>query len=243
MKNGEAPQHLVSWAPNDWLTSRVRARSALQQDWMLRTVYFELLNVLYANGGDVPADPSCLSDLLLLPADEIERRLPVLVEIGSITVADGVVRQPRVTKELRRYDELTMKRREAARIRWDTDASAKHVNASAEQVQSNAMHGAMAKATATAKDANEVLTYWKETTGCKVRSSAVEAQYLKRIAARLRDGLTVEELKRCVDVAKRDPFYVEQGYFRQPDVIWRNAERVQSLLSKVDHARSRPLPL
>ena len=254
MKNGEAPQHLISWAPSDWLTSRVRARSAMTGDYLLRTVYFELLNVLYANGGEVPANPEALSDLLLLPPDEIEKRLPVLLNIGSILIEDNMVRQPRVSKELKRYDSLTEKRRQAARVRWDSDsdASALQTDANALQVQSGAMHGAMAmamaKATAREKEegnpmAVEVYDYWRDTTKSSVRSKRVEQSILARILLRLKDGFSVSDLKRCVDVARHDDFYIEKGYYRQPDVIFRNAERVQSLLARIATAKARPLPL
>lgn len=66
---------------------------------------------------------------------------------------------------------------------------------------------------------------------------------LKRIAARFADGFAEADLKRCVDVACADEFYVQRGYYKQPDVIFRNAERVASLLARLDHARSRPIPL
>jgi hypothetical protein len=119
MKAGETPQHIIYWAPSDWLTSRVRSRSAMTADPMLRTVYFELLNVLYANGGEVPSEPEALADLLMLPAGEVDRCLPLLRDLGSVTLDNGNVRQPRVTKEIERYKVLSGKRRKAAQARWD----------------------------------------------------------------------------------------------------------------------------
>lgn len=245
MKHGTAPQHLVSWAPNDWLTSRTRARSAMTGDAMLRTVYFELINVLYANGGELPSDARGLSDLLLLPVGEIERTLPILCEIGSIEVDGGVLRQPRVSRELQRCQELTSKRRAAARTRWDasgmqTDADEKSALQGALAIGSGSGSGSGEKEHKAARD---VFAHWTERAHTKPKSSKVEASVLKRIDARLRDGFTPDDLKRCVDVACADEFYVQRGYYKQPDVIFRNAERVQSLLARREHAAARPLPL
>lgn len=91
--------------------------------------------------------------------------------------------------------------------------------------------------------ARDVLSYWSEKAHTKPRSPKVEASILKRIDARVRDGFTVADLKRAVDVACTDEFYVAKGYYKQPDVIFRNAERVQSLLARVEHARAKPIPL
>lgn len=89
----------------------------------------------------------------------------------------------------------------------------------------------------------EVLQYWATQTGTKPRSAKVIESIRKRISSRLSDGFTPADLKRCVDFAKWDEFYAFHGYFRQPDVIWRNAERVQSILSRVQRTAERPLPL
>lgn len=89
----------------------------------------------------------------------------------------------------------------------------------------------------------EVFDYWTERTGTSVRSPKVRQTILARISARLKEGYRPEDLKRCVDYARYDPFYAEKGYAKQPDVIWRNGERVQSILSRCAVAAARPLPL
>jgi hypothetical protein len=91
--------------------------------------------------------------------------------------------------------------------------------------------------------ADEVMAYWSEQTGVKVRSPKVRDAILARIAKRLDEGFGPADLKRCVDFAKYDEFYAENGYAKQPDVIWRSAERVQSILARCAHIASRPLPL
>lgn len=90
----------------DWRTSRVRARSAMSGDWMLRLVYLEALNALHEAGGELPADPEALADELMLPADEIARCLPILQGIGDrggrggLIVENGRLTNARVTEDL-----------------------------------------------------------------------------------------------------------------------------------------------
>lgn len=89
----------------------------------------------------------------------------------------------------------------------------------------------------------EVLEYWATQTGVKLRSPKSLDAARARIKRRLDDGFTPADLKRCVDFAKWDEFYNEKGYFRQPDVIWRSTERVESILARVQRTAERPLPL
>ncbi len=100
--------HIMRWAVQDWRTSRVRARSAMTGDPMLRTVYLEALWALHEHGGELPADPDALADELMLPADEIARCLPILDALarrpgarGGLVVEGGLLRNVRVTEDLR----------------------------------------------------------------------------------------------------------------------------------------------
>lgn len=100
-----AKDHVIGWAPEDWRTSRIRMRSIMTGDAMLRLVYLELLNALYANAGTLPSDPEELQDYLGLPAAEVARCLPLLVRRdessrGGLVIADGQVTCPRVTETL-----------------------------------------------------------------------------------------------------------------------------------------------
>lgn len=91
--------------------------------------------------------------------------------------------------------------------------------------------------------AMDVLDYWTQKTQTSFRSAKVKLAALKRIRQRLDDGLGPDDLKACVDYALYDDFYVQHGYAKQPDVIWRSAERVQSIVERVQTIRRRPLPL
>lgn len=84
-------------------------------------------------------------------------------------------------------------------------------------------------------DACTVMAYWLERTGTKLRSPKAHDQILARIKARLRDGCSVADLKACVDFALSDTeWYVPKGYAKKPDVIWRSAERVQDLVTRLE---------
>jgi uncharacterized phage protein (TIGR02220 family) len=91
--------------------------------------------------------------------------------------------------------------------------------------------------------AEDVLSYWQEKTDTKVRADHIRTAVLRRIRSRLKDGYSPDDLKRCVDFAMHDEFYAAHGYHKQPDVIWRNGERVASILERVRAVSSRPLPL
>src|SRR5262245_857590 len=95
----------MRWAPQDYRTCRVRVRSIMSNDPMLRLVYLEALNALYEAGGSLPV--AALVYELALPADEIARCLPLLDEMGRIgsgrgglKVENGVVTNGRVTADL-----------------------------------------------------------------------------------------------------------------------------------------------
>lgn len=89
----------------------------------------------------------------------------------------------------------------------------------------------------------DVHSYWEYMTDTATRSAIVRESHLRRIRARFRDGYTAEELKRVVNVAMWEPFYVEHGYHKQPEIIWRNAARVDRLLSLAEREMTRPIPL
>lgn len=89
----------------------------------------------------------------------------------------------------------------------------------------------------------DVFAYWQAETGTKLRAQKTIDAAKSRIRRRLAEGYTPADLKRCVDFARYDEFYNLNGYYRQPDVIWRNAERVQSILQRVQRISERPLPL
>lgn len=91
--------------------------------------------------------------------------------------------------------------------------------------------------------AQEVLDYWADKTQTNFRSASVKLAALKRIRQRLDDGFGPDDLKRVVDFAMADDFYIERGYAKQPDVLWRSGERVQSILARVQTISRRPLPL
>lgn len=98
-------QHIMRLAVQDWRTSKVRARSFRAADPLLRLVYLEALIALYEFGGSMPSDPEELADILLLPADDIARCLPILETIGKsgrggFVIEGGVLTNQRVSEDL-----------------------------------------------------------------------------------------------------------------------------------------------
>lgn len=108
MRGGSRPAHLIPWAPADYLTSRTRMRAVATQDHLLRLVYREVLDVLYAEGGAVSRH--ALPDLTALPADEVDRCLDLCVGLGSLAVDGDVVTNPRVTRTLAELAEVRGRR-------------------------------------------------------------------------------------------------------------------------------------
>jgi uncharacterized protein YdaU (DUF1376 family) len=202
-------------------------------DLGLRVVYFELLNALYLEGGELPADPAKLADNLLLPEKEIARVLPILSKgLGAIEIRNGRLSQPRVTKELQRYRRLSKKRRDAARSRWD--ASAYQADADGKQDSKSAVHGAKAKAygSKAMAQALEVFEYWKSRT--EQARAVPTRQRLETLARRVReDPDGVAGLKCAVDGAVADPFYRgdnDRGkQYWGFDNVFRNRDRIEKL--------------
>lgn len=249
MRNGDTPAHLIPWAPSDYLTSRTRMRAIQSQDHMLRLVYREALDVLYAEGGSVAL--AALPDLTGLPADVVERAVGVCRELGSLAVDDGIVTNPRVTRTLERIRETREMRaagghlggRPKSKDSRQKNLMVNDVNPPGIGIGIGIGIGKGNGKGSVADAVVSVLEHWQERAHTVVRSDKVRGDVLKRIEARMRDGFSADDLRRVVDVACADEFYVQRGYYKQPDVIFRNAERVQSLLARREAAAARPLPL
>jgi hypothetical protein len=56
---------------------------------------------------------------------------------------------------------------------------------------------------------------------------------VNRIKARLKERFTVDQLLACVEFASRDDFYREKGYGKNPEVLWKDAARVESLCQRL----------
>lgn len=98
-------EHIAHWSVQDWRTSRVRARAAITGDPVLSLIYLELCFALYESGGELPADPEVLADVVMLPAAEVARCLPLLAQLGrtgrgGIVITDGILTNARVTEDL-----------------------------------------------------------------------------------------------------------------------------------------------
>lgn len=79
----------------------------------------------------------------------------------------------------------------------------------------------------------EVFHGWEKLTDTKTRSAAVRTKIVNRIKARLKERFTVDQLLACVEFASRDDFYREKGYGKNPEVLWKDAARVESLCQRL----------
>lgn len=77
--------------------------------------------------------------------------------------------------------------------------------------------------------APSILAHWERISGVHVRSDKVRGKYLRRIEMLLSEGCEADKLKLAASNACKDKFYVERGYHKNPEVIWRNAGRVEQL--------------
>lgn len=97
--------HFLSFAPADYLASRVRTRSLVSNDPNLRVGYLEILFQLHASGGSLPYDAAFLADALGLEQSEVERIIPILLELGrcsrgGLVEVDGQLQNVRITEDL-----------------------------------------------------------------------------------------------------------------------------------------------
>lgn len=128
-----APVHLYRWAPQDWLTSRVRARAIRTGDPHLAAIYRDIIDVLRMAGGPIAADPLELEDLLHWPVEEIERVVGILLEMGNRTTTrgglyrtdDGRLSCRRVEDDIAADLEFRGKKAEAGRIGGERSATSR----------------------------------------------------------------------------------------------------------------------
>lgn len=90
-------------------------------------------------------------------------------------------------------------------------------------------------------DVSTVYNYWFERAHIDKPNEAVEGAYRDRIKDRLSEGFQVQDLLWCVDHALFDEFYVEKLFYKRPDVIWKNAERVQAVVIMAKSGKKVPM--
>jgi len=98
MNNGERPVHIMHWAPQDWLSSPLRAQLALERDHVARLLYRELLDAIHAAGGRIRR--SEIPGAVMLSAEEVDLGLVRLLQSGRVVERGGFISNPRVRKEI-----------------------------------------------------------------------------------------------------------------------------------------------
>lgn len=90
-------------------------------------------------------------------------------------------------------------------------------------------------APAASPDALAAVDYWQQRSDTPLRSAKVRKAYLARADKRLSEGLTLEQLTHAVDAACTDPWFVSQGYPKNPVVIWKDYGRVLELVARLSN--------
>lgn len=126
-------EHFMSFSVQDWRTSRVRTRSIVSGNPLIRVVYLEILFALQEAGGEISADPEVLADIVGLPQEDIEQCLGPLLKIGAsgrggLIQDGGMLSNARVTEDLRERQEYRKLQSERGKKRaeqlWGDDAVA-----------------------------------------------------------------------------------------------------------------------
>lgn len=139
----------------------------------------------------------------------------------------------KITPDTRDDDSDT--RDEASRMRNDTEAEERREKQKreAEGTETDLSAVPTSDLPISLKPEWEVFYGWEKLTDTKTRSEAVRTKIVNRIKARLKDRCTVDQLLGCVEFAKRDEFYREKGYAKNPEVLWKDAARVESLCQRL----------
>jgi len=117
MNSGERPVHIMHWAPQDWLSSPLRAQLALERNHVARLLYRELLDAVHAAGGQIRR--SVIPGAVMLSAEEVDVGLVRLLESGRIVERGGFISNPRVRKDINRV--VVDRKRDAERKRQERE--------------------------------------------------------------------------------------------------------------------------
>lgn len=99
--------HIMSWCPQDWLSSPLRGELAMERNHLARVVYRDLLDVLHERGGYL--NRGAVAGACLVTPEEAEAALKRLLESKRIQITeDGRLYNERVLEALeeqRKYRE------------------------------------------------------------------------------------------------------------------------------------------
>jgi uncharacterized protein YdaU (DUF1376 family) len=235
--------------PKDYLSDEKVALMDLRQEG----AYWRLLMHQWLEGS-VPADVAALSRICRVSPREMSRIWPGVAPCFPPTEQPGRLANPRMERGRREQDAFRQERSESGRKGGRATAQLLHKDGSATSSAAPeppaepkpavcSLLSAQTDTSAEAADtheptegdeATELLTYWSERTNTRLRSKAVRKAVLARVRRLLAGGAKPADLRACVDFALVDEFYVAKGYAKQPEVIWKNAERVQGLAQKME---------
>lgn len=75
MKGGKTPIHIMRWAPADYHADEHVKLLKARRDYRTLTFYRHFIDLSFAGGGDLPADPEALAAVVEMPRKDVEHAL------------------------------------------------------------------------------------------------------------------------------------------------------------------------
>lgn len=99
-KEGDKPNHIMLWSPQDWQGSALRMELILERDHLTRLVYFEILGKLHEEGGYLPR--AAVSGVCGIKPVEAERAVERLLKspLNLQITDDGMLFNLRILNDL-----------------------------------------------------------------------------------------------------------------------------------------------
>ncbi|MEM8993141.1 MAG: DUF1376 domain-containing protein [Pseudomonadota bacterium] len=121
----------VNWCPSDWLAAT--RHLSLEE----RAVYHDLLMMLYEQYGSLKADWTRIGRLIGVRPGKLKQIVETLAEEGKIVVADGMITNARVEKELAKREKKSEAAAASAKARWAKDRKKRGKNGEKTRVDQN----------------------------------------------------------------------------------------------------------
>ncbi|MGB0697614.1 MAG: YdaU family protein [Rhodospirillaceae bacterium] len=105
----------IKFYPSDWLAG-TRSLSPTETG-----LYITLIAMMYEAGGALPRDDARLSRLCGCAKGTFKKALETLIAMGKVSHQDGVLRNDRVEAEIKKRQDISAHRTQAAKARWTAE--------------------------------------------------------------------------------------------------------------------------
>lgn len=197
-------------------------------------IFWRIVEILHADPlHKIPLKPymfDAIATQLHTNADQVQAFIRDCVDRYCLFVeTDGFLFSERVDRNIARRSDISAKRAEAASHRWGkarNDANAMQLHTSAMQTDAKKRKGKESKEEYASAEA-EVIDYLNGKTGKRFKVGTAAS---KGIIARIKEGATVEECKRVIDVKVQDKYFMDNPQYLNPETLFRpsNFERYRN---------------